>query len=202
MGSNSQCADQSWSEYLTAAGGRLWRRLNKHLPPRTRADWSRGSTVTGPILVDDCRWLAEVSGSQSCKMALGEDMLSSCSPGVKRHITSITAAFKNFLWRWLTSCRGRWRYSNCQMNWFWKDGTISFESAVLQITSWTCVHLLTRWGSHFLLLQFPALLFGSCVLEPNLHHFQRQVEFGANGFTLQTVWVGTGLITGLQNGEL
>lgn len=55
---------------------------------------------------------------------------------------------------------------------------------------------------HFLLLQPPALLLGSGVLEPDLHHLEWQVELSADGLTLHGIRVGTGLITGLQNGQL
>lgn len=52
------------------------------------------------------------------------------------------------------------------------------------------------------MLQPPALLLGSGVLEPNLHHLERQVELGADRLTLHGIRVGAGLVTGLQNGQL
>lgn len=55
---------------------------------------------------------------------------------------------------------------------------------------------------HFLLLQPPALLLGSGVLKPDLHHLEWQVELSADCLTLHGVRVGTGLVTRLQNGQL
>lgn len=52
------------------------------------------------------------------------------------------------------------------------------------------------------MLQPPALLLGSGVLEPDLHHLERQVELGADCLALHGVGVGAGLVAGLQDGQL
>lgn len=197
---------------LTVAGGRRWRRLNNHLPYRTgyrsrvRDLWDRHnaarSNATGSILVHECRRLAKVSGSQGCQMTWGEDVGPCCSPGFKGDVAGITAACQGLLWRRLAGHWGSWRFGNCQLNRFGQDGTIGFESVVLQVACWAHVHLPTWKRRHFLLLQPPALLLGSGVLEPDLHHLEWQAELCADRLALHGIRVSAGLVTGLQNGQL
>ena len=134
---------------LTVAGGRWWRRLNNHLSSRTSARTGNrsgmrdlrarrstsGSAITGAVLVDGCRWLAKVSGSQGCQMPWGEDVGPCCRSGFKADVAGIAAACQGFLWHRLAGHWGSCGFSYCEMNRFGKDGTISFESVVLQVGS-------------------------------------------------------------------
>lgn len=68
-------------------------------------------------------------------MPWGEDVGPRRSPGFKGDIAGITAARQGLLWHRLAGHWGRWRFSNGQLNRFGKDGTIGFESVVLQVAS-------------------------------------------------------------------
>lgn len=140
---------------LTVAGGRRWRHLDDHLYCSTgarcrswiRCRWARHNTarsaVTGSILAENCRRLAKVSGSQGCQMMRGEDVGPRSRPGFKGDVTGITMACQRLLWHGLTSRWRNRRFCDRQLNGLGKDGTIGFESAVLQVGSRTCVHLPT-----------------------------------------------------------
>lgn len=97
----------------------------------------------GAVLVDQRRRLAKVSGSQGCKMTWGEDVCPRRCPGFKGDAAGVTSACEGLLRPWLTRHWGSWRFSNGQLNWFRKNGTIGFESVVLQVASRAHVYFST-----------------------------------------------------------
>lgn len=104
------------------------------------------AAVSRAVLVDERRRLAKVSGSQGCQVARGEDVRPRRGPGFKGDVAGVAAAGQGLLWHWLASHWGSWRFGDRQLNGFGQDGTIGFESVVLQVASWAHVDLPTWQG--------------------------------------------------------
>lgn len=94
-----------------------------------------GSAVAGSVLVDERRRLAKVSGSQGGQVTRGEDVGPRRGPGFEGDVAGVAAARQGLLWRRLAGHRGSWRIGNGQLHRFGQDGTIRFESVVLQVAS-------------------------------------------------------------------
>lgn len=58
-----------------------------------------------------------------------------CSPGLKGDVASIAMTRQGLLCHRLAGYRGSWRFGNRQLNRFWQNWTIGFESVVLQVAS-------------------------------------------------------------------